>query len=115
MISTADVKELREKTGISFAQCKKALEDAGGNPAKALESLKAQGEVIAAKKPEFVALARDIAMQVTASAPADTTELLAQPFIKDASLTVDALVKSRVQKFGENITVPRFIRFSVLG
>ena len=68
-----------------------------------------------AKNPEFVALARDIAMQVTASAPADTTELLAQPFIKDASLTVDALVKSRVQKFGENITVPRFIRFSVLG
>ena len=151
MISATDIKELREKTGISFAQCKKALEEACGDQVKALESLKAQGEAIAIKKsgrevkagvvsayvhatgtlgamvelncetdfvaknPEFVTLARDIAMHVTASAPADTAELLVQPFIKDVALTIDALVKSYVQKFGENIAVSRFVRFSVLG
>ena len=50
MITTEQIKDLRAKTGISIAQCKKALEETGGDMAKALESLKAQGADIALKK-----------------------------------------------------------------
>jgi elongation factor Ts len=104
-ISMDQVKELREATGISFAQCKKALEDAGGDLQKALAELKKKSADIAAKKSdrelgssavaayvhatgasgamvelscetdfvsnndEFKALARDIAMHITALRP----------------------------------------------
>jgi elongation factor Ts len=39
--------------------------------------------------------------------------LLEQPFIKDNSMTVGDLVKSKIAKLGENISVARFIRFKV--
>ena len=50
MISAQDIKSLRDETGVSFAQCKKALEESGGDKVQALASLKAQGEAIAEKK-----------------------------------------------------------------
>ncbi len=50
MVTTEQIKALREKTGISIAQCKKALEESVGDMAKALESLKKQGAAIAEKK-----------------------------------------------------------------
>lgn len=104
-ISIDQVKELRNETGISIMQCKKALEDAGGDKEKALIILKKKSSEIAAKKAdrefgagvvaaythttgtvgamvtlscetdfvskneEYAALARDIAMQVTAMNP----------------------------------------------
>ncbi len=46
------VKELREKTGISIMQCKKALEDAGGDISKAMVYLQKKGAETAAKKSE---------------------------------------------------------------
>lgn len=49
-ISTEQVKELRDKTSISIMQCKKALEDAGGDMEKALVILKKKGAEIADKK-----------------------------------------------------------------
>jgi len=39
--------------------------------------------------------------------------LLDQPFVKEATLTIDQLVKPKVAKLGENITVSRFTRFKV--
>ena len=39
--------------------------------------------------------------------------LLEQPFVKEATLTIDQLVKTKVAKLGENITVSRFVRFKV--
>ncbi len=50
MITTEQIKELRDRTGISIAQCKKALEDAGGDINKALDFLKEKGVEIAEKK-----------------------------------------------------------------
>jgi len=50
MATTDQVKELRDKTGISVMQCKKALEDAKGDFRKAIELLKKQGAIISAKK-----------------------------------------------------------------
>jgi len=44
------VKELRDRTGISVMQCKKALEEAGGDMEKALIILQKKGAEVAAKK-----------------------------------------------------------------
>lgn len=106
-ITTATIKELRDATGVSVMQCKKALEEAGGDLAKAEVILKKHSAASAEKKadrslaagaigsyihdgavgamvllssetdfvaknPEFVALAREIAMQVAATAPVYT-------------------------------------------
>ncbi len=105
-ISTDQVKQLRDATGISIMQCRKALEDAGGDMDKALAILKKKGAEAASKKSDrtlgagriasyvhsngtvgalielasetdfvsrnedFYALARDIAMHITAAKPA---------------------------------------------
>lgn len=42
-ISAQAVKELREKTGAGVMDCKKALQDAGGNIDKAVEALREKG------------------------------------------------------------------------
>lgn len=52
MISTEQVKELREKTGVSIMQCRKALEEASGDMDKALILLKKKGADVASKKSE---------------------------------------------------------------
>lgn len=104
-ISSAQLKELRDKTGISVMQCKKALLEAEGDMEKAIIILKKKrsdaadkksdreiaagtvgsyvhntNEVAAmvllgcetdfvSKNPEFIELARDIAMHITATNP----------------------------------------------
>ena len=49
-ISAKIVKELREKTSAGMMDCKKALQEANGDIAKAEEALKKKGLVTAAKK-----------------------------------------------------------------
>ena len=39
--------------------------------------------------------------------------LLDQPFVKEATLSVEQLVKTKIAKLGENITISRFVRFKV--
>jgi elongation factor Ts len=39
--------------------------------------------------------------------------LLEQPFVKEATLTIDQLVKHKIAKLGENIGIARFVRFKV--
>lgn len=104
-ISSAQIKELRDKTGISVMQCKKALEEAEGDMEKATIILKKKRSDAADKKsdreigagavgaymhntnevgamvllgcetdfvsknPEFIELAREIAMHVAATNP----------------------------------------------
>ena len=104
-ISSDLLKELRNETGISVMQCKKALEEAGGDKEKAMVLLRKKGAEVAAKKSDrefgagvvgvyshntntvaamvslacetdfvakneqFMTLARDIAMHVTALDP----------------------------------------------
>lgn len=48
--TTEQIKELRDQTGISIMQCKKALEEAGGDVNKALIVLRKKGAEVAAKK-----------------------------------------------------------------
>ena len=49
-ISTTDIKALRDQTGISVMQCKKALEEAGGDMEKAVIILKKKRSEAADKK-----------------------------------------------------------------
>ena len=148
-ISSDQVKELRERTGVSMMECKKALVEAQGDMQKALEVLSARAGVVAGKKAdrtlgagtvaayvhntgqvgalvqlmcetdfvskneEFVALARDIAMHISAMRPADKDALLAQAFIKDPSKTIADLISGAVQKFGERTELTGFSCFSI--
>ena len=50
MITTELIKELRDKTGISVMQCKKALEESGGDIEKAIANLAKKSADIASKK-----------------------------------------------------------------
>ena len=51
-ISAGMVKELRERTGAGMMECKKALEEAGGNMEAAIDHLRARGAAKAAKRAE---------------------------------------------------------------
>ncbi len=81
-----------------------------------------------ARTDEFKNLAHDLAMQVAATGPVAITQedlpddadgdpaeacLMLQPFIKDASRSVDELVKEVIAATGENIRVTRFSRFEL--
>ena len=54
-ISAKIVKELRDKTSAGMMDCKKALQEAGGDFAKAEEALKKKGLATAAKKSDRIA------------------------------------------------------------
>ncbi len=193
-ITAQMVKQLRERTGAGILECKKALQETGGDMEEAVVVLRKWGLAAAAKKAsrstkqgligsyvhagsqigvlvevncetdfvarteEFRELVHDIAMQVAAAdpkyirredAPPEVVEqereiqrarvlaegkpahvadkivegrlakffeeicLYDQPFIKDNSLTVGDLIKTKIAKIGENITVSRFVRFKV--
>ena len=49
-ISAEAVKDLRERTGAGFMDCKRALEEAGGDVEKAVATLREAGLAAAAKK-----------------------------------------------------------------
>ncbi|MEI6480615.1 MAG: elongation factor Ts [bacterium] len=66
-ITTEQVKELRDKTNISVMQCKKALEEAGGDMEKAIIILQKKGSEIAAKKGDRVLGAARIASYIHSS------------------------------------------------
>ncbi len=66
-ISMDQVKALRDRTGISVMQCKKALEDAGGDEEKALMFLRKKGADVAAKKSDRELGAGSIAAYVHAN------------------------------------------------
>ncbi len=149
MISAEAVKELRDKTGVSMMECKKALEQAAGDMEKALAILGERAAASAQKKgdralgagtvaayvhaggqigalvvlscetdfvsknEEFVALARDIAMHISAMRPANKEELMSQQYIKDPSKAIADLISAAVQKFGERTEISGFSCFSV--
>lgn len=192
-ITMDEVKKLRDETGVSIMQCKKALEEAVGDMEKAKIALRKKASADASKKgdrafgavcsasyihqggkvgamvqlvcetdfvaqnPEFIALANDIAVHIAGMSPefvkeADIAEevkakymesfmeeaaktgkpeeiqkkiaegkwseflagsvLLNQKFLKDDSKTIADLLSGAIQKFGENTSVSKFVRFS---
>ncbi|OGZ26813.1 MAG: elongation factor Ts [Candidatus Nealsonbacteria bacterium RIFOXYB1_FULL_40_15] len=57
MADLEQLKQLREETGVSVSECKKALEESAGNLEKAKEILRKWGKQLAGKKSERVAKA----------------------------------------------------------
>lgn len=195
MSATADqVKQLREETGAGVLECKKALDEAGGDMAKAANILQERGLAKAEKRAgretsagvldlyshgegrvgvmievncetdfvartdEFRGFAHEMALQVAASAPqwvavadvpqdvveeqraeirkqaeaedkpADVIDrivegrlgkffqeacLLEQPYIRDDERSVEEVLKEMIATTGENISIRRFVRWSV--
>jgi elongation factor Ts len=50
VITTEMVKQLRDKTGAGMMDCKRALQESGGDPEKAIEYLRKKGAATAAKR-----------------------------------------------------------------
>ncbi len=61
----------------------------------------------------FRTLAHELAMQIAAMNPADNAALLAQPYVREPSATVDAYIKGIISKVGENIRIERFCRYEL--
>jgi elongation factor Ts len=66
-ITAAQIKELRDETGLSIMQCRKALEEAGGDKEKARILLQKKGGEIASKKGDRALGAGAIAAYIHAS------------------------------------------------
>jgi elongation factor Ts len=65
-VSAKDVKALRERTGAGMMDCKAALQEAGGDPDKAVELPRVRGQAQAAKRGERAASEGTVASYVHA-------------------------------------------------
>jgi len=134
--TAADVKKLRELTGAGMMDCKKALEESGGDFDKAVEILRIKGAkdvgkragrttangLIAhsgrallelncetdfvAKNAEFVGLAQTLVEHIDGTEPADLNALLNSEL--SAGRTVGQVVEEFSAKIGEKIVINRF-------
>ncbi len=66
-----------------------------------------------ARTEAFQNLAYDLAMQVAATQPESTDQLMEQEFIKDTNKTIKTLFAEAIASLGENIVVRRFICYEV--
>ncbi|MDH4261813.1 MAG: translation elongation factor Ts [Spirochaetia bacterium] len=193
-IEPEKIKTLREMTSAGMLDCKKALEECGGDIEKAAEELRKKGIIKAVKKMDRVAgegrffsyvhhngkigvlvelncetdfvaknelfndLGKNIAMHIAASAPqfiktdevpqdlidkereiqlqtlkdegkpdnvidkimdgklkkfVSELSLLTQAYVKEPSHTVEDIIKECISKLGENISIGRFIRYTI--
>ncbi|OGD71316.1 translation elongation factor Ts [Candidatus Collierbacteria bacterium RIFCSPLOWO2_01_FULL_50_23] len=62
---------------------------------------------------DFLALCKEVAMQVASMDPEDVPVLMKQAYIRDGSKTIEDLVKGLIAKTGENIKIVRFVRFAL--
>lgn len=65
-VTAAQVKELRERTGLGMMECKKALVEADGDIERAIEDLRKSGQAKAAKKASRTAAEGTVAVAVSA-------------------------------------------------
>ena len=93
--TAADVKNLREMTGVGMMDCKKALTASDGDMDKAVEWLREKG----------------MAATVAKEAPADLDALMECKYV-GTDLTVTQQQQEMVLVIGENIKVRRFARFA---
>ena len=108
-----------------------------GNRMAAMVELSCETDFVA-RTDDFIALAKDLALHIAAMNPRYITPdqvpaaeieasgepaekyyeqvvLLAQPFVKDGSQTIEDKIKTTVAKVRENIIVRRFTRYEIGG
>ena len=66
-----------------------------------------------ARTEDFKNLAHELALQIASMNPSSVEELLSQEYIRDATYTIDQLIKGVIGKIGENIQVGRFERIAL--
>lgn len=66
-----------------------------------------------ARTDDFKTLAHEITLQIAAMQPKDVAQLVKSAYIRDASITIESLIKQTIAKVGENITVARFTRMAL--
>ncbi|MBP9711391.1 MAG: translation elongation factor Ts [Candidatus Pacebacteria bacterium] len=76
-VTSEQVKELRDKTGVSVMECKKALTEADGDMAKALEILSARAAATVGKKADRTLGAGAVASYVHSTGQMGAMVLLA--------------------------------------
>jgi elongation factor Ts len=134
--SAADVGKLREMTGAGLMDCKKALTESKGNIAAAVDALRKKGTVSAAKKAARVTKEGAIVQHIQHGAKVGVlleinceTDFVARnetfgAFCSEMAkrlaghATIASLEPDRVAavaKIGENIQIPRFVRYEVQG
>jgi len=134
-ITAAQVKELRDRTGLAMMECKKALEESNGDIEQAIDDLRKNSGLKAAKKAGRIAAEGAIATRVAADGSYGVmvevnseTDFVARDdnFLGFVDQVADKLLETRetdiakltsgeleaarealVQKIGENITVRR--------
>lgn len=78
----------------------------------AMVDVRAETDFVVRSEP-FRELARELAMQIAATDPADVDALMEQPYIKDESKIVADLVKDVIARVGENVRINKFHRLEV--
>ena len=109
---TADFKELVHDIAMHVAAADPQYVRKEDVPAAALEKEKdiQRARAIGEGKPEKVA---DKIVEGRMSKFYEEVCLYHQPFVKENTLSVEELIKTKIAKLGENISVARFIRFKV--
>ena len=132
--TAADVGKLREMTGAGLMDCKKALTESKGDIEVAVDNLRKKGTVSAAKKAsretkegaivQFIQPGAKVGVLVEINCETDfvARNEIFGAFSSEvarklaAQATVESLEPDRVAavaKIGENIQIPRFVRYEV--
>src|SRR5438876_2549157 len=135
-ISASMVMELRQRTGLGMMECKKALTEAAGDPAKAEELLRIESGAKASKAASRVAAEGVIGAFLSADSKVGAlvelnseTDFVAKndEFVafanslaeiavtRDPGSTEEEKRQKLVQKLGENISIRRFKRLQAKG
>ncbi len=137
-ITASLVKELRDETNLGMMECKRALQEAGGDKDKAVRLLRERGLAIAGKKAERVAKEGRVASEIYDDGKTGVmievnceTDFVAknenfQGFVQDllahakgidGSLAESAkdIVVAKIAEIGENIIVRRNVKYAVQG
>ena len=137
-ITAEMVRQLRETTNVSMMECKRALQEAGGDKEKAMRLLRERGLALAAKKASRAANQGLIASAIRDGGRAGSlievnceTDFVArnagfQAFVKalaeqavaaeiDLPTATRDAVAAKVAELGENIVARRCIRYALRG
>ena len=137
MFTSADVMDLRKKTGAGIADCKKALTETDGDMDKAVDFLREKGIATAAKKASRIAAEGIVAAKVNGNtgvlvevncetdfvAKGDQYKVFVDSVadyvmnndVKDDEALIEAMKEETINvtaKIGEKISVRRFAKFT---
>ncbi len=119
--NSENAKKLLNKWGIAKAKDKSDRTTAAGaifsyvhhnKKVASLVELACETDFVSGNK-EFQSLGQELAMQVASVRTGTNEEFLNQEYIRDPSKKINDLIKEAVLKFGENIKIIKFIRWSI--